>query len=94
MAFRIARRVLRNRSLEPLIGNPNSSRVVSSSPIRNLCSDASPSYSIRATLFPGDGIGPEIAESVKKVSILSHTPSSLLFICTDDLIKSFFFYYY
>lgn len=41
-----------------------SSRVLSSF-ARPLSSFASP---IRATLFPGDGIGPEIAESVKQVS--------------------------
>lgn len=34
---------------------------------RAFSSDASPSKPIRATLFPGDGIGPEIAESVKQV---------------------------
>ena len=33
---------------------------------------------IRATLFPGDGIGPEIAESVKQVLNLG----SVWFLCT------------
>lgn len=36
----------------------------------------SPGEPIRATLFPGDGIGPEIAESVKKV--LSVKPNIVL----------------
>ncbi|RRT58431.1 hypothetical protein B296_00043285 [Ensete ventricosum] len=34
---------------------------------RSFTAAASPSEPIRATLFPGDGIGPEIAESVKHV---------------------------
>lgn len=40
---------------------------------------ASPSEPIRATLFPGDGIGPEIAESVKQVFYEEPLLSSTLF---------------
>ncbi|KAG0492262.1 hypothetical protein HPP92_005660 [Vanilla planifolia] len=41
---------------------------------RTLSTVASPSYPIRATLFPGDGIGPEIAESVKQVFNAAEVP--------------------
>ncbi|XP_039117170.1 isocitrate dehydrogenase [NAD] catalytic subunit 5, mitochondrial-like [Dioscorea cayenensis subsp. rotundata] len=41
---------------------------------RAFSSDASPSKPIRATLFPGDGIGPEIAESVKQVFNAAEVP--------------------
>ena len=37
---------------------------------RSLSSDSDDEKIITATLFPGDGIGPEIAVSVKKVAIL------------------------
>lgn len=60
MASKICQ-LIRNR----LIGQI-SSRVFTS-PTRSLASVASRSHLIQATLFPGDGIGPEIAESVKQV---------------------------
>ncbi|KAL4202173.1 hypothetical protein AMTRI_Chr02g219760 [Amborella trichopoda] len=42
---------------------------------RGLCSLSSSSIKpIRATLFPGDGIGPEIAESVKQVFSVAQVP--------------------
>lgn len=69
MASQILRRVLRNQST----GNSSSSS--SSLILRNyLCSDASPMSPIQATMFPGDGIGPEIAESVKKVLNTAQVP--------------------
>lgn len=39
----------------------------------------SPSVPIKATLFPGDGIGPEIAESVKQVL----SPAVHINLCLD-----------
>ncbi|KAM3252378.1 hypothetical protein P3L10_006448 [Capsicum annuum] len=58
MAFQIARRFLGGggNSVAPSI------RYLG----RTFTSAASESNLIRATLFPGDGIGPEIAESVKQ----------------------------
>lgn len=72
MASQILRRVLRKGASELFpaqsLANPSSSRVFSSPALdRCLSSLASGSNPIRATLFPGDGIGPEIAESVKTV---------------------------
>ncbi|KAL5703992.1 isocitrate dehydrogenase (NAD(+)) [Ranunculus cassubicifolius] len=75
MASQITRRLLRNKTFTQqfskttaLIGNPNSSLN------RSFTTDDSPSYPIRATLFPGDGIGPEIAQSVKKVLSTAEVP--------------------
>ena len=58
MAFR---HLLRKSLLDqiPSGGFPSSARFLSSA--------ATLGEPIRATLFPGDGIGPEIAESVKQV---------------------------
>ncbi|KAI9154503.1 hypothetical protein LWI28_027235 [Acer negundo] len=63
MATHLLRRVLGSRSSQILSAtstNPNSALTVA----RAYSVENTP---IRATLFPGDGIGPEIAESVKKV---------------------------
>lgn len=63
MATQLLRRVLGSRSRQILsTTNPNPNLAL---PIaRAFSSDITP---ITATLFPGDGIGPEIAESVKQV---------------------------
>ncbi|KAK9112921.1 hypothetical protein Scep_020440 [Stephania cephalantha] len=79
MASQIVRRVLRSRTIEqiatPLIANGNSfGRVFVSTPYRCISTDASPNHPIRATLFPGDGIGPEIANSVKQVFNTAEVP--------------------
>jgi len=63
MAANLARRLIGNRSTQ-ILGAVNSSSGAASSVARAFCSSTTP---ITATLFPGDGIGPEIAESVKKV---------------------------
>ncbi|KAA8518842.1 hypothetical protein F0562_016384 [Nyssa sinensis] len=47
---------------------------VVSSLLRSLSSVASPSQPIRVTLFPGDGIGPEISQSVKQVFSAAEVP--------------------
>lgn len=63
MATQLLRRVLGSRSSQILSAanpNPNSALPIA----RAFSSDTT---TIRATLFPGDGIGPEIAESVKQV---------------------------
>ncbi|PHU27034.1 3-isopropylmalate dehydrogenase, chloroplastic [Capsicum chinense] len=62
MAFQIARRFLG--------GGGNSVALSIRYLGRTFASAASESNLIRATLFPGDGIGPEIAESVKQVLVL------------------------
>ncbi|XP_072970991.1 isocitrate dehydrogenase [NAD] catalytic subunit 5, mitochondrial-like [Typha angustifolia] len=62
------RRLLQRNSIEQLAGRilPCSSRCFSAA--------ASPSQPITATLFPGDGIGPEIAESVKQIFNAAQVP--------------------
>ncbi|PSR92836.1 3-isopropylmalate dehydrogenase [Actinidia chinensis var. chinensis] len=71
MASQIVRRVLRARASEICAAqsaiNPSSARVFSCFDRSLSSAAASDSDLIRATLFPGDGIGPEIAESVKQV---------------------------
>lgn len=69
MASQIARRVLR-RGFSGRSSSDASARVFHRS-------FAASSNLIRATLFPGDGIGPEIAESVKQVRFFA-TYTSLL----------------
>ncbi|GMP84992.1 hypothetical protein CsSME_00038315 [Camellia sinensis var. sinensis] len=77
MAFRIVKRVLRSSANEIFSAqsstNPCPARVFSCFD-RSFCSTASASDLIRATLFPGDGIGPEIAESVKQVFKAAEVP--------------------
>ncbi|KAJ8620853.1 hypothetical protein MRB53_029382 [Persea americana] len=67
MASKICQ-LIRNRLIDQI-----SSRVFTS-PTRSLASVASRSHLIQATLFPGDGIGPEIAESVKQVFNAAEVP--------------------
>nr|CAD1824606.1 unnamed protein product [Ananas comosus var. bracteatus] len=62
------RRLLGRSSRIPIV-----SRVFASS-AAPFSAAASPSDTIRATLFPGDGIGPEIAESVKQVFGAAQVP--------------------
>nr|GFA72534.1 3-isopropylmalate dehydrogenase, chloroplastic-like [Tanacetum cinerariifolium] len=66
MALHIAKRLMRNRTTNEFITNSIRNPTVGlySSSDRNYSSSSS--GLIRATLFPGDGIGPEIAESVKQ----------------------------
>ncbi|KAL6003515.1 hypothetical protein ACLOJK_023746 [Asimina triloba] len=59
-------RLLRNRPLDQI-----SSTAFAFSSSRCLFSSSASSEPIRATLFPGDGIGPEIANSVKQIWWLS-----------------------
>ncbi|XP_051132234.1 3-isopropylmalate dehydrogenase, chloroplastic-like [Andrographis paniculata] len=69
MASQIVRRIARSsRSKYASLGNP--------SLLDRSCSQSAASNSnlIRATLFPGDGIGPEIAESVKQVFKVAEVP--------------------
>ncbi|XP_042521217.1 isocitrate dehydrogenase [NAD] catalytic subunit 5, mitochondrial-like [Macadamia integrifolia] len=77
MASQILRRVLRGRQAEQLstalIENTSSPRFLSS-PVRALSSATYSTQPIRATLFPGDGIGPEIATSVKQVFNAAEVP--------------------
>ncbi|KAG9445246.1 hypothetical protein H6P81_016586 [Aristolochia fimbriata] len=61
MASQTMRRILRSHSIAGRISN------LARPFDRSLSSLASSSNPIRVTLFPGDGIGPEIAESVKQV---------------------------
>ncbi|ESR41997.1 isocitrate dehydrogenase (NAD) catalytic subunit 5 [Citrus sinensis] len=70
MATQLLRRVLGSRSRQILsTTNPNPNLAL---PIaRAFSSDITP---ITATLFPGDGIGPEIAESVKQVFRTAEVP--------------------
>ncbi|KAF6155258.1 hypothetical protein GIB67_019784 [Kingdonia uniflora] len=79
MASQILKRVLRNRNTfqqisTPLLSNPNSSSRVLASSLNRSMTDASLTQPIQATLFPGDGIGPEIAESVKQVLSAAAVP--------------------
>ncbi|XP_074276146.1 isocitrate dehydrogenase [NAD] catalytic subunit 5, mitochondrial-like [Silene latifolia] len=60
MASQIMRRILQKQS--SFVTNPN---------FRQLSSSTTP---ITATLFPGDGIGPEIAESVKQIFRVAEVP--------------------
>ncbi|CAN4105477.1 unnamed protein product [Withania somnifera] len=66
MASQIARRLLRSRanSVAPFV------RFLD----RTFTSAASESNLVRATLFPGDGIGPEIAESVRQIFKVAEVP--------------------
>lgn len=57
-----ATRVLNTQSLRPALGQPHNL-----SAARRLFGSASQDSVVRATLFPGDGIGPEIAASVKQI---------------------------
>ncbi|KVH99957.1 Isocitrate and isopropylmalate dehydrogenase family [Cynara cardunculus var. scolymus] len=74
MASQIARRLLRRRVTNEIF------MTTTRSPSMGLFSSFDRNYSscssnlIRATLFPGDGIGPEIAESVKKVFSAADVP--------------------
>ncbi|CAE6085845.1 unnamed protein product [Arabidopsis arenosa] len=70
MAANLARRLIGNRSTQ-ILGAVNSSSGAATSVARAFCSSTTP---ITATLFPGDGIGPEIAESVKKVFTTAGVP--------------------
>nr|GME17634.1 3-isopropylmalate dehydrogenase, chloroplastic-like [Ipomoea batatas] len=69
MASQIARRLLRSNFL-------NSTSTVASPGVfnRSFTSAGPTSNLIRATLFPGDGIGPEIAESVKQIFRAADVP--------------------
>ncbi|CAH8313086.1 unnamed protein product [Eruca vesicaria subsp. sativa] len=67
MAANLARRIIRNQSNQ-ILSTVNSSTSVA----RAFCSSST--TPITATLFPGDGIGPEIAESVKKVFTTAGVP--------------------
>ncbi|XP_068667892.1 isocitrate dehydrogenase [NAD] catalytic subunit 5, mitochondrial-like [Aristolochia californica] len=68
MASQIARRFLRGHRF--VGGISNSARIWT----RSLSSYDSPSLPICATLFPGDGIGPEISKSVKQVFRAAEVP--------------------
>ncbi|XP_023636164.1 isocitrate dehydrogenase [NAD] catalytic subunit 5, mitochondrial [Capsella rubella] len=70
MAAHLARRLIGNRSTQ-ILGAVNSSSGAATSVARAFCSSTTP---ITATMFPGDGIGPEIAESVKKVFTTAGVP--------------------
>lgn len=63
----------RSRSVASLLSRRLTSTISSSSGAqrRSLSTDSDDEKIITATLFPGDGIGPEIAVSVKKVAILN-----------------------
>ncbi|KAJ0793842.1 putative oxidoreductase [Helianthus annuus] len=65
MALHIAKRLLRTRATTPTVA-------LFSAVDRSFSSTSSDL--IRATLFPGDGIGPEIAESVKQVFNAAEVP--------------------
>lgn len=67
MASQIVRKLLRATRTKEVFSNPNLPRVFDRNFTAAAASDSSNSNLIRATLFPGDGIGPEIAESVKEV---------------------------
>lgn len=64
MAAFLSRRLIGNRSSQILGISNSSSGSALNSVARAFFSSTTP---IKATLFPGDGIGPEIAESVKQV---------------------------
>ncbi|PKI68129.1 hypothetical protein CRG98_011428 [Punica granatum] len=66
MAAQILRRVVGSRSTQILSSPANPTSVLPA--LARAFSSQTP---IRATLFPGDGIGPEIAESVKQVPFSS-----------------------
>ncbi|KFK24781.1 hypothetical protein AALP_AA8G024000 [Arabis alpina] len=68
MAANFARRLIGNRSTQ-ILDTVNSGAVTSAA--RAFCSSTTP---ITATFFPGDGIGPEIAESVKQVFTTAGVP--------------------
>ncbi|KAK6126202.1 hypothetical protein DH2020_040045 [Rehmannia glutinosa] len=68
MASQIVRRLARSRA-GGLFSSANPSFLD-----RSFSAAASDSNMIRATLFPGDGIGPEIAESVKQVFKVADVP--------------------
>ncbi|KAI3696750.1 hypothetical protein L6452_29278 [Arctium lappa] len=73
MASQIARRLLRSRLTNEIFTTTRSpSMGLFSSLDRNYSSSSS--NLIRATLFPGDGIGPEIAESVKQIFTAADVP--------------------
>lgn len=85
MATQLLRRVLGSRSRQILSAtNPNPNLAL---PIaRAFSSDITP---ITATLFPGDGIGPEIAESVKQV----FSVCIFIIICFFDSILLLLFFW-
>ncbi|KAL2229394.1 UNVERIFIED_CONTAM: 3-isopropylmalate dehydrogenase, chloroplastic [Sesamum indicum] len=62
MASQIVRRLARSGAYAGIFSSPNPTFLD-----RTFSSAASGSNLIRATLFPGDGIGPEIAQSVKQL---------------------------
>lgn len=67
MASQLLRRALGSRSSQIIsYANPSSSLSSPATATARAFSSSSADL-IRATLFPGDGIGPEIAESVKQV---------------------------
>ncbi|KAL0333370.1 UNVERIFIED_CONTAM: 3-isopropylmalate dehydrogenase, chloroplastic [Sesamum angustifolium] len=69
MASQIVRRLARSGAYGGIFSSPNPTFLD-----RAFSSSASASNLIRATLFPGDGIGPEIAESVKQVFRVAEVP--------------------
>ncbi|PWA69883.1 3-isopropylmalate dehydrogenase protein [Artemisia annua] len=70
MALHIAKRLMRNRTTNEFIRNPTLGLYSSS----DRTYSSSSSGLIPVTLFPGDGIGPEIAESVKQVFTAAEVP--------------------
>ncbi|RZC78844.1 hypothetical protein C5167_003045 [Papaver somniferum] len=81
MASQVIRNAFRRQQIsKSFVKNPNVTRILTSpfttSSDSSSSSDDStpPSFPITATLFPGDGIGPEIAESVKKVLTTADVP--------------------
>lgn len=90
MAAQLLRRALGSRSSQIL---PNTT-TASAGPNYSLLASVARAFSsattpITATLFPGDGIGPEIAESVKQVSppsLSSYSELLLKYVDTDVCI--------
>lgn len=86
MASKICQ-LLRSRSIDQILSR------VFTSPARSIASLASSSNPIRATLFPGDGIGPEIAESVKQVPLLSQFSYLPFFFSSRRISRIFCFFF-
>ncbi|RZC55370.1 hypothetical protein C5167_014223 [Papaver somniferum] len=81
MASQILRRVLRSRQIpKSFVANPSLTTIIafpfscSSSDCSSSDDSPLPSFPITVSLFPGDGVGPEIAESVKKVLATADVP--------------------